>query len=195
MSENITLTQDGTLMSLMQAGQKKAFDSIFRKYYQPLCAYAYRFVSFYDVEEIVQDVLLEIWQRRETLDIHISLRAYLYQAVRLRCLNCINSNAVRQRVKDEFRQAHDNFMHTEDHLQIDELILRIKKAIDNLPPKYKEAFLLHRFGDKDMTYKEIAEKLNVSVKTVDYRMQQSLKLLKEELRDCLPLFLFLTGTV
>ena len=76
-----------------------------------------------------------------------------------------------------------------DFYCLHELSRRIRQALDNLPPAYREAFVMHRF--KNMTYKEIASLLNVSPKTVDYRIQQALKLLRIELKDYLPLLAYL----
>ena len=71
---------------------------------------------------------------------------------------------------------------------IEELTIRIQEAVETLPESYKEAFVMHRF--KNMSYKEIAEILGVSPKTIDYRIQQALKQLRKELKDYLPLLLF-----
>lgn len=75
-----------------------------------------------------------------------------------------------------------------DFYIIDELTQKIEKAILNLPESYRIAFEMHRFQNK--TYQEIAEELNISSKTVDYRIQQALKQLRKELKDYLPLLLF-----
>ncbi len=134
---------------------------MFHKYYQPLCIYAYQFVSFEDVEEIVQDVLLWIWQNRDTLLIRSSLKAYLYRSVHLRCLTRIEQNSAKKRMEARYWERYSSqSVPMPDDVQVDELLNRIHEAINRLPDKFREAFVLHRFQDR--SYKEIAEQLNVS---------------------------------
>ncbi len=182
--------EDEKLLPLLQEGDKDAFSSIFHKYYQPLCGYAYQYIGFEDVEEVVQDLMLWIWQNHESLFIRSSLQSYLYKAVYLRCLTRIEQNAAKRRMEAVYRERmkNDGVLLPED-FQAEELLKRINEAIDRLPEKYREAFVLHRF--KDCSYKEIARQLNVSAKTVDYRIQQALKLLRDDLKDYFPLFLLL----
>ncbi len=184
---NLTL-EDKELLSLLQEGDKRAFSAIFHKYYKPLCDYAYQFVSFEDVEEIVQDIMLWLWQNHDTLIIRTSLHSYLYKAVHLRCLTRIEQNIAKQRMENRYmkRVGKEQYLLPEDY-QTEELINRIRHAIDRLPDKFREAFVMHRFQDR--SYKEIAEKLNVSPKTVDYRIQQALKLLREDLKEYFPVLL------
>lgn len=83
----------------------------------------------------------------------------------------------------------ENVLEESDLCTINSLSRKLNEAISHLSETYREAFVMHRF--KDMTYKEIAERLDVSVKTVDYRIQQALKQLAVELKDYLPLLIFL----
>lgn len=189
--ERETLTnEDSRLLSLLNEGDKEGFNALFHKYYEPLCIYAYQFVSFEDVEEIVQDVLLWIWQNRDTLLIRNSLKAYLYRSVHLRCLTRIEQNSAKKRIEARYWQQYSSQpSEMPDDYQVDELLNRIHEAINRLPDKFREAFVLHRFQDR--SYKEIAVQLNVSPKTVDYRIQQALKLLREDLKDYFPLLLLI----
>ena len=167
------------LLSKLQQGDKKAFNALFRKYYPTLCAYAHRFVDLEDAEEIVQDVMLWLWENREILLIESSLSQYLLKMIYHRALNRIAQKEVKYRA--------DTLFYDVDFYQIEELTKRIHTAIAALPESYREAFIMHRF--KDMSYKEIAELLNISTKTVDYRIQQALKLLRKELKEFLSLAL------
>lgn len=190
MEKNVSIEQDKVYLSRLNDGDKKAFDAIFHKYYLPLCAYAYQYVVFDDVEEIVQDLLLWIWQNHNTLFIKTSLSAYLYRAVHLRCLSKIEQNTTKQRNETLYWQCYvDEISHDTSEYQTEELLRRIHEAINKLPEKYRQAFVMHRFRNR--SYKEIAEKLNVSPKTVDYRIQQALKLLREDLKEFFPLLLLL----
>ena len=184
--------QESELLSLLQSGERAGFNALFRKYYQPLCSHAYQYVSFEDVEEIVQDVFLWLWQNHANLSIHTSLQAYLYRAVHLRCLSCIESQSARQRAQTQYRlQLVDTTPSGDEKLEARELLLRIQEAIDRLPPTYREAFVMHRF--QNHSYKEIAHILQVSPKTVDYRIQQALKQLYRDLRDYYPFVLLCMG--
>ena len=175
------------LLSKLQQGDKKAFNALFRKSYPTLCAYAHRFVDLEDAEEIVQDVMLWLWENREILLIESSLSQYLLKMIYHRALNRIAQKEVKYRADTLFYEKNQAMIYDVDFYQIEELTKRIHTAIAALPESYREAFIMHRF--KDMSYKEIAELLNISTKTVDYRIQQALKLLRKELKEFLSLAL------
>ena len=175
------------LLSAIQRGDQKAFDAMFRRYYPILCAYGHRFVDLEDAEEIVQDSLLWLWENREALIIETSLSSYLFKMVYRKALNKIAHIDATQRADTRFYEEMQEMLQDTDFYQIEELSKRIKDAVAALPESYREAFVMHRF--RDMSYKEIAEILGVSSKTVDYRIQQALKLLRVELKDYLPLLL------
>lgn len=181
------LIEDTFLLQRMQQGDKKSFDTLFRKYYPMLCAYAHRFVDLEDAEEIVQDTLLWLWENKKTLIIKTSLSAYLFKMIHHRALNRLAQQDAINRANTLFYEKMQEMLQDTDYYQIEELTRRIKDAVNLLPPSYREAFVMHRFHD--MSYKEIAAILNVSTKTVDYRIQQALKQLKIELKDYLPLLL------
>lgn len=183
------LYTDKVLLSAMRKGDTSAFDALFRRYYPMLCAYGHRFVSMEDAEEIVQDVMLWLWESREVEVIEMSLNRYLFKAVYRRALNKIVREEVKQRADTLFYQQMEEMLQDTDYYILEELTARIEQGVASLPPTYREAFILHRFENK--SYKEIAEMLQVSPKTVDYRIQQALKLLRKDLKDYLPLLLFL----
>ena len=175
------------LLSAVQRGDQKAFDTLFRRYYPMLCAYGHRFVELEDAEEIVEDSLLWIWENRETLVIESSLNSYLFKMVYRRALNKLAHIDATQRADTRFYEEMQEMLQDTDLYQVEELTQRIKDAIATLPESYREAFVMHRF--RDMSYKEIAETLGVSPKTIDYRIQQALKQLRVDLKDYLPLLL------
>ena len=175
------------LLSAVQRGDQKAFDTLFRRYYPMLCAYGHRFVELEDVEEIVEDSLLWIWENRETLVIESSLNSYLFKMVYRRALNKLAHIDATQRADTRFYEEMQEMLQDTDYYQIEELAKRIEDAVAALPESYREAFVMHRF--RDMSYKEIAETLGVSPKTIDYRIQQALKQLRVDLKDYLPLLL------
>ena len=175
------------LLSAVQRGDQKAFDTLFRRYYPMLCAYGHRFVELEDAEEIVEDSLLWIWENRETLVIESSLNSYLFKMVYRRALNKLAHIDATQRADTRFYEEMQEMLQDTDCYQIEELAKRIEDAVAALPESYREAFVMHRF--RDMSYKEIAETLGVSPKTIDYRIQQALKQLRVDLKDYLPLLL------
>ena len=175
------------LLSAVQRGDQKAFDTLFRRYYPMLCAYGHRFVELEDAEEIVEDSLLWIWENRETLVIESSLNSYLFKMVYRRALNKLAHIDATQRADTRFYEEMQEMLQDTDYYQIEELAKRIEDAVAALPESYREAFVMHRF--RDMSYKEIAETLGVSPKTIDYRVQQALKQQRVDLKDYLPLLL------
>ena len=175
------------LLSAVQRGDQKAFDTLFRRYYPMLCAYGHRFVELEDAEEIVEDSLLWIWENRETLVIESSLNSYLFKMVYRRALNKLAHIDATQRADTRFYEEMQEMLQDTDYYQIEELAKRIEDAVAALPESYREAFVMHRF--RDMSYKEIAETLGVSPKTIDYRIQQAVKQPRVDLKDYLPLLL------
>ena len=185
--KEVHLSESNFLLSAIQRGDQKAFDALFRRYYPVLCAYGHRFVDLEDAEEIVQDSLLWIWENRENLFIETSLSSYLFKMIYRKALTKLAHIDATQRADTRFYEEMQEMLQDTDLYQVEELTQRIKNAIATLPESYREAFVMHRF--RDMSYKEIAEILGVSPKTVDYRIQQALKQLRVDLKDYLPLLL------
>lgn len=186
-------TTDEVLFEEIQAGDVKAFDVLFMRYYPLLCAYAKQFVDFDDGQEIVQDVMVWFWENSSMQVIESSPKNYLFRAVKNRCLTLINRNELKQRIVDSMSANMQSQYEDPDFYVVEELTRNIEAALARLPETYREAFEMNRF--QNMTYHEIAEKLNVSSKTVDYRIQQALKLLRVELKDYLPLLMALVRIV
>ena len=187
--EKLQTTEERFLLSAMQHGDLKAYGVLFRRYYPILCAYATKFVELKDAEEIVQDVMLWLWENRETQTFETSLSQYLFKTVYHRAINQIVRHQSQLRADTLFYENMQEMLQDTDFYQLEELQRRIREAVDALPPAYREAFVMHRFDNR--SYKEIAEILQVSPKTVDYRIQQALKQLRITLKDYLPLILLL----
>lgn len=178
------------LLGRLKAGDIQAFEALFRQYYPLLCAYGSRFVCQESAKEIAQDAMLWLWEHRENDVIRLSLAKYLLKAVYHRALNRIEQEQTKLHADTHYYQdLVENVLEEEDLCMVNELSNKLHEAIRNLPEPYRVTFLKHRF--KGMTYKEIATELNVSVQTVNYRIGQALKLLTAELKDYLPLLLFL----
>lgn len=164
---------------------------LFKTYYQPLCKYAYSFLQDKEnAEEIVQSTFLLVWEKRETLEIRTSVKPYLYAMVRNACLNVIKHEKIKQKHAGEeialAERSHDSVNHL---VASNELEHRIKLAMEELPEQCRLVFKLSRF--EELKYSEIAEQLNISVKTVENHMGKALRIMREQLRDYLPLILLL----
>ena len=173
---NVKGMDDNNLITLLQQGDRNAYKQLFIKYYSPLCEYASQYISDDDSEELVQELMLFLWETRENLVIETSLKSYLFISTKHRCLNAIK------------RQLYHE---DPDYYFVNELTENIQKAIENLPETYRETFAMSRFGEK--TNVQIAEKLGISVKTVEYRISQALKILRFKLKDYLPLLINILG--
>lgn len=186
---DISIKTDVLLFLDIQKGDEKAFDILFLRYYTELCAYARQFVGVDDREEVVQDVMVWLWENKEWVTIETTLRSYLFRAVKNACYTLLSRNEVKQRATTGFCENMSSY-EDPDFYVLEELIQRLEKALKQLPDSYREAFELNRFHN--MTYNEIAKKLEVSPKTIDYRIQQALRQLRKDLKDYLPLILLLT---
>lgn len=180
---------DFLLLHEIQKGNSNAYKEMFDKFYSPLCEYASQFISDKDAEELVQDLMLYIWESREYLVIESSLKSYLFISVRNRAYNAIRNEKYKKNVHSALYEKLKAQFEDPDYYMIDELASKIQEAIKELPATYKETFEMSRFGE--MTNVQIATTLSVSVKTVEYRISQSLKILRVKLKDYLPILLFL----
>ncbi len=185
-----TDNKEELLLLALQRSDRKAYVSLFYKYYPILCAYCHKFVSLEDSEEIAQDVLLWLWEKRKELAIKKTLSQYLFKMTYHKAMNKIANTQVINKANTIFFEQMQEMLQNTDFFQWEELQISVQNAIKKLPDSYREAFVRHRFQHK--SYKEIAEELQVSPKTVDYRIRQSLKLLQDDLKEYLPiLFLYL----
>lgn len=163
----------------------------FKTYYQPLCNYAYSFIRNRDeAEEIVQSAFLSVWEKRDSLDIKTSLKAYLYTMVRNTSLNVIKHEKIKQRYVGEAlafeERSHDSVAQKVLSSELEE---RIQHAMESLPEQCRLVFKLSRF--EELKYSEIANQLNISIKTVENQMGKALKIMREQLKDYLPMLILI----
>jgi RNA polymerase sigma-70 factor (ECF subfamily) len=186
----VNLPEQQQIESLI-AGDINAFEMIFRTYYQPLCSYAYTFLQDKEeAEEIVQGTFLSVWEKRQTIAIHTAVKPYLYAMVRNACLNVIKHEKIKQKhAAEEIALSpisHDSVAHA---VATSELEIKIHQAMEKLPEQCRLVFKLSRF--EELKYAEIAEQLSISVKTVENHMGKALKIMREQLKDYLPLLIVL----
>lgn len=174
----------------LKEGKQDAFEMIFKTYYKPLCSYAYSFLQDRDeAEEVVQATFVSVWSKRETLDVQLSFKSYLYRMVRNSCLNVIKHEKVRQQ-HAAFETAAGEPTHesvSQSVLSV-ELEQKIFEAMKALPEQCRLVFQLSRF--EELKYAEIADQLKISVKTVENQMGKALKIMRDQLKEYLPLFFF-----
>lgn len=175
-------------------GDELVYQGLFKSHYAELVLYAMRFVQDLDnAEEIVQDIFFNLWENRKNTTIKLSLKSYLYRAVKNTCLNLLKHQKVEERYREYFsRELQHDELNADNWMVETELSDKITAAIEKLPPERKKVFVLSRF--EELKYREIAEKLNLSIKTVENQMGKALKFLREELKDYLPLLLFLLSS-
>jgi RNA polymerase sigma-70 factor (ECF subfamily) len=170
------------LFERIKKGDEKAFETLFHKYYRYLCMYATKIINDdSSAEEIVQDFFVKLWEKREKLNIETSINNYLFRSVKNLCINYIQHNKTKLRyAKNVLSEIEKNISDDSNFTEID-LSKKIEESIDSLPEKRKEIFRLSR--QEGLKYHEIAQKLNVSIKTVETQMSLAIKTLREKLKD------------
>lgn len=181
------------LINLLQQDGPSAVKELFDHYHAPLCQVSYRLVQDQDeAKDIVQEVFLKLWKNRQSLHIQTSLFAYLKRAVVNTSLNYLEKQKKLSR-EDVFENPSLQTLSGQDTDQqqlADELAQLAQKAIANLPPRTQAVFKLIR--TEEMSYKEVAETLHISTKAVEKEMMKALRLLRQALKDYLPMLLLST---
>jgi RNA polymerase sigma-70 factor (ECF subfamily) len=181
---------------------RKEFRSVNEQYIEKIyVAHYWRAVNYANqflrdketAKEIAQDAFVSLWERRESMDLERNVEYYLMSTVRNKVFNLLRERQRRSKrmgveipVSDRLNllALTDN---SSERMLYSELSMIIRKTLNSMPAKIKETFLLCR--EEELSYKEVADKLGVSVKTVEYRISKSLVILREALRDYLPLLL------
>jgi len=176
---------DREILDRLRQGDTAAFDAIFRTWYGPLVGTAERMLRDRAVaEELVQDVMLELWRRRETLAADGSAQAYLFQATRNRVLNHLRHIKIEQRSEPDIRGESSSTPQADAGVVEEELDVAVQSAVQSLPDRCREVFELSRVHG--LKYAEIARTLGISVKTVEAQMGKALRTLRERLAPWLP---------
>lgn len=183
---------DQSITARLAKKDQSAFEQVFKTYYQNLHAYAMTMLKDeMNAEEMVQQVFFKLWDRADHLNLSGSIAAYLYRAVHNECLNYLKHLKVRSshqlhvvhRMKNEVDHGPEKMMTTE-------LESKFRQALNELPEQCRTIFQLSRF--EELKYREIAERLNISIKTVENQMGKALKLMRVKLVEFLSaLILFL----
>jgi len=163
------------LLSKLSKGDEDAFNCIFNMYYKGLVLYANKFLMDRDkAEETVQGLFVKLWSDREQIKINTSLKTYLQKSVQNKCLDILKHKKVVQDYMDKTgRQLVEQTGSSEDLILFTELNEKIEDLINNLPENCREIFKLSRY--EGLKYTEIAQKMNISIKTVEVQIGKALK--------------------
>lgn len=177
---------DSTFIERIRSGDEHAYEELFHRHYRELCRYAARISPGPGAaEEIVQEVFLKVWLRRERLREVNTLRSYLYAAVRNHALNQIKRSGYEDRWRRgkavELSDAPAHASGADDDVRAAELTVAIEHALATLPPRCRQAFLLQR--REHMSVAEIAEAMEIAPKTVEVQIGNALKLLRRHLAE------------
>ena len=173
----------------------ESFDEIFRQYAKPLFYYAAKFVGDEQAKDIVQDTFAKLWAD-QSLVITKSLNSLLFTTIRNRCLQQLEKQKVRNKYVESTRQKLQTeelqfFMDERSSLIEQELEDKLNEVLKKMPDRCRQIFMMSRFENKKN--KEIAEELNISIKAVEKQISKALSTIRSEMKDYLPLLLFLSS--
>ncbi len=177
--------QDLYFFSRMKSGDESAFDYLFNFYYPGLVVYANRFlVNNHLAEEIVQGIFVKLWQDRRYIEINSSVKSYVFQSVKNKCLDILKHRKIKDHYASKVRhEAETSNEETWDTYVESELYLILIREIEKLPPECQKVFRYSRM--RNLSNKEIAEKLGISVRTVENQISKALKILRIALKEYL----------
>jgi len=159
---------------------KEAFKQIFLEYYNPLCNFANNITNDESLsEDIVQDVFLKLWESNDSISLTGSLRSYLFQTTKNKVLEKLRNLKAQSKLHERIDQTQIQSL---DHDELSETYMRLEQlynSLRHLPPKCREVFAMHKFNG--LTYAEIADAEDISIKTVENHMLKAIKILREKL--------------
>ncbi|TKG89397.1 RNA polymerase sigma-70 factor [Puteibacter caeruleilacunae] len=177
-------------IELIQKGNRKEFEKVYLEFFDVLYHLCLQYLQNEKVaEELVQDAFMKLWIKRADLKAETNLRNLLYTMTKHRCLNYLRDEQTALQHAGNLRHIEMQFNYEalnrlgNEMIEFKELQDIIQQAIDKLPPEQREVFMMSR--DEELKYREIAERLDISVKTVEARMSKALNYLRVELKDYL----------
>ncbi len=167
----------------IKKGNLVTFEKLFRKYYTGLCNYAGKYLKDINkAEEVVQELFFKLWEKRDILDINVSLKSYLYRAVYNGCLQYLNHRAIEIKYENYYRKQDEVFdTDASEYINMQEINEIINETLNSLPERCRNIFLLNRYDG--LKYREIAKKLDLSIKTVEANIGKALKLFRKNLKN------------
>jgi RNA polymerase sigma-70 factor (ECF subfamily) len=183
--------QERNIIERLRSGDRTAFELLFQFYYPGLVIYATQFaVDELQAEDIVQNMFIKLWEKRQRVKLVDSLKSYFFTSVRNSCLNSLKHQQVESKyIGQLYDMSEKNLLYQPNLYIASELQEIIRQAIDELPERCREVFVMSRL--EQMKNDEIAEKLNLSKRTVETHISHALKILRVKLKDYLPLLILL----
>lgn len=181
----------------LKKGDKKAFEEIYNEFFGVHYHLCLQYIhNEKAAEEIVQDTFLKLWEIRNTLNDQINIRSFLYTITKNNCLNYLRNQKISMKHIENMKYMEMQFNYEAleklgNYIQFEELRSKIEEAIAQLPAELVETFQLSRF--EELSYKVIAEKQNISIKTVEARISKALRILRVELKDFLPMICLISN--
>lgn len=185
---------DSEWVEAIRVGDANSFEKLFNHYCQRLINFARKYVIDKQIaENVVQDVFIKVWNNRENLDQSRMIKSYLFTAVKNDSLKHLRH----LEIENKITEANPSYIRNEERpdkkLDEKEAALRVEQAINELPEKCREIFTMNRFDN--LKYFEIADILNISVKTVETQMGRALKKLRERLKPFITTILFILTSI
>lgn len=181
---------NSNLISSLKKGESKAYALLVDRYHNMLCVYAHQLTNDRDhAKDIVQNVFINIWRSRLKLKDDFALKSYLYKSVYNEFLNQERNKIHAVPLDRKNIEALNSILEEDDEKSLEKLMILVKREIENLPPKCKRTFLLSK--QEGLTNIEIAEYLNVSIKSVEAHITKAFFLLREKVGDKMNGILFL----
>ena len=182
---------DERLIGRFRRGDMDAFRKIYDSYSQALFRFANSYLKdSFEAEEIVQDVFLKVWEKREDVDVQKSLKSYLYRITVNKVFNELKHRVVKQKYEKHAQNLDQVTGETpESSIQFQELNKKLDILLTKLPEQQRTIFIMSRW--KGLTNAEIAEQLNLSIRTVENQIYRAAKFIKLHLNDHYPILVLL----
>jgi len=172
---------DDVLAGRIKDDDQRAFELLYNRYFRKIYYFSIKYLqNKVETEDLVQTVFVSLWEHRKSLDINQSVKSYLYKAVTNQIYNCLKRRAIRSRyIEYETRRSGQYSNLTYDQVFLHDLEKSIDEIVTNLPAQQQRIFYLSR--GKGYSYEKIAQKLDISVRTVENQVYRTLKVIRKSL--------------
>lgn len=183
-------TKEQILIEQINQKRREGYHELFRLFYQSLVMYAMKYLNEQEeAEDVVQDVFVSVWEKKEEFHSYLSFQVFLYNSVKNTCLNRLKHKKVEEKYVAYQQQYPDEIMTEQYEFMEEEVYRRLFKTVDELPPRCREVFLLHLDGKKN---EEIAALLNITLLTVKTQKKKAVRYLRQQMGPLVFYFLYLS---
>ncbi len=168
------------LIENLKKGDVDAYEYLFKEYFDWLCNYIFKLSGNRSLsKDIVQETMMRIWEKKHQITIKESLKAYLFKSCHNQFLLQLRKDKKKHDLLDKIRwdAIYDTYLEQKEDVQINSGLLKLEELIDKLPPKCKEIFIMNKLERRK--YREIAEDMGISIKTVENHMSKALRIIRE----------------